>query len=83
MIHPLQVKISALYHKVYPNPAHHQVTLKIIALDQSPAFAQIYDSKGQRMAQKSIDLNTGINNFDWDVQFFLLKLFLMFRLLKK
>ena len=53
--------------KVYPIPAHDQLTIEISSLEATKINAQVFDARGVLVNTKSLSLNSGDNQIGWDI----------------
>jgi len=52
---------------VYPNPAHHRVSIQLTTGKQQDVAFEILNVTGQVMQSRTEKLQTGVNHFEWDI----------------
>ncbi len=59
---------SVLITKAFPNPTSSQITLELSSTKEQNSRAYLYNILGEKIAEKSLSFNTGINTVDWKVK---------------
>ena len=53
--------------KIYPNPAHDEITLQLISSQEGKGVIYLYDQSGNLLEEKTAYWHEGVNTMDWNI----------------